>query len=173
MLELYRIKNKIRMREYRKRQRNKDLTVSGDEKENVDAPIELEEVHDFVDLNEITDTDESTMDTTNSVETGEIPNVETPNDTNTDIYDENYGFAPISNEQDLQTVTHKIETNPNYLKNLRLQIVEESEDGICRLEQLFSLEFLQNYNMIGSNGRQNLSVLVPVKAVFFCKFLIP
>lgn len=91
-------------------------------------------------------------------------------DQNTDQEDEDYcPFTPIDNEQQLETVTHKIKTNPHYLKDVRLQIVEESDDGQCKLDQLFTAKFIHDYNLYGISGKKKLCSLVVYKSVYFCK----
>lgn len=90
-------------------------------------------------------------------------------DQNKDQEDEDYcPFTPIDNEQQLKTVTHKIKTNPHYLKDLRLQIVEESDDGQCKLAQLFTAKFIHDYNLYGISGKKKLCSLIVYKSVYFC-----
>lgn len=173
--EMVRIKHRLRMRGLRRR-RNKTKSIdNGDEHENDEKSVELEEelaftedletVQEFVDLDKISDTDEeeSTMDTSYG-EPGEIPIKNEQVDQHTDDVIE---FSPINNDQELKMVSEKIKTNPHYLKNLRLQIVEESQDGICSLEQIFTLGFLHDCNMSGTYGRKKLTDLVPFKSVYF------
>lgn len=136
--------------------------------ENATLPV-LGTVEEIVDMGVIDDSDESTMDTTTyTVAHTEPGEIQEEHEQGTD-YDDGDDFSPISNDQELKKVSHKINTNPLYLKNLRLQIVEESEDGICSLEQLFTIEFLRSCNMFGTYDNKRLTDLVPYKAVFFCK----
>lgn len=165
MQELSQIKRKVKMREYRKRKKCK-LADSSDEEENVEELAGLEEVY-VKPENESVDLNEGTMDTTNDMEFGEIlPDVELHDE----ITDSFFDFSPISNDEELETITHNIKTDPHYLQKLRLKVVQESENGMCSLEQLFTVEYIQNFNIKGQYHKKKLGDFVPYKEVYFCEF---
>ncbi|XP_063705757.1 uncharacterized protein LOC134834884 [Culicoides brevitarsis] len=82
-------------------------------------------------------------------------------------YDEEYAFSPINSDADLEAVTQKIRNNPQYLKQLRLHLVNESDNGQITLEQLFTVEYLQDFNLYGRQDNRKLADLVPYKALYF------
>uniref|UniRef100_A0A336L1G1 CSON002866 protein n=1 Tax=Culicoides sonorensis TaxID=179676 RepID=A0A336L1G1_CULSO len=70
-------------------------------------------------------------------------------------------FSPIKNEEELENVSRKLKSDQEYLKNVRLHIVQSSEDGQCTLEQIFSSNFLTNYILNGLQNKQKLSDTIP------------
>lgn len=189
MEELFRIKHRVHQRmsyhrcqkEKRKRKR-KEAEKDGDtddemveemsEEESLTLKEDIGTVEEFIDMGLVEDSNVSIIFTTKTEaeETDHEEEIqEKPTNENFDDDEVNYDFCLISNDEDLQRVTHQINTNPLYLKNLRLQIVEESQNGICTLQQIFTLEFLRYCNMFGTHDHKKLTDLVPYKAVYFCK----
>ncbi|XP_063704547.1 uncharacterized protein LOC134833967 [Culicoides brevitarsis] len=69
-------------------------------------------------------------------------------------------FKPIASEADLARVSFKIRSDANFLKELRLKMVNEAKIGPCNLEQLFTPEYLRNINY------QKITQLLPYEAVY-------
>lgn len=171
--ELGRVKHRVHERISLKRRRSQRKEV---EDENVEEFLEEEEeyleqepsasnlgmVEEFIDVVEDTG-DSTTMDTTTYAEAVESPHQEQSTEADED-------FTPISNDRELKKVSQKINSDPIYLKNLRLRVVEESQEGICSLEQIFTGEFLRGCNMFGTFEQRKLPDLVPYKAIYFCEY---
>lgn len=83
--------------------------------------------------------------------------------------DEDFIFTPIRDDNQLKKVTQKIQTDPRFLKHLRLQIVEDSDDGKITLKQLFTADFIDGYNLSGIRGKKRLIDLPLYKSVYLCE----
>lgn len=171
--ELHNIKKRVRKRKINKIQCNQinPLEDTEAQDENVDQFFEeeplickLEMEDELVDNEDIEAANEqnSTMDTTCYAGPGQLYIDET---TQNDDYV--ISFTIINNDEDLETVTRKIKTDPQYLKQLRQRMLDESKDGHCKLEQLFSVDFLENYNLYGIYDRKKLADLTIYKSVYF------
>lgn len=86
--------------------------------------------------------------------------------------DEDFIFNPIRDENQLKKVTQKIKSNPRFLKQLRLQIVEDSNDGKITLKQLFTADFIDGYNLSGIRGKKKLIDLAIYKSVYLCESFV-
>lgn len=84
-----------------------------------------------------------------------------------DFGNKNYRFSPIGSDQELSYVSDSIKTDTIYLRKLRLQTIEDSNNGNCRLDQLFTIEYLDTMEP------KNLFESVPYKAVYLCKDFEP
>lgn len=169
--QLYRVKNRIRMAKHRNSEKYSDnvslqkeeIEESSDENEDLEDDEELcsveylEEEEFLVEIEEIGEEEMMRI----PIEIVEVKSVE-----------DNAFFTPISNDSELKHVTYKIQTDPLYLKNLRLKLLKEYKDGPCCLEQLFSCEFLRNINLGGVRGNGDLKELLPYQEVYCCKYKI-
>lgn len=127
MAELCRIKNRIHKRKSLQLKRNRTKENEDERKtqdENFREPsvesIPLVKVEEFVDMAEIdeSDQDESSMDIKTYAEPGSVYIQETHEQNTDEVYDDVEDFSPISNDEELETVSRKIKTNPEYLKQL-------------------------------------------------------
>ncbi|XP_063704548.1 uncharacterized protein LOC134833968 [Culicoides brevitarsis] len=176
--QLYRVKNRVRMNRLRKRGKNTEEIEYEDDDEEL---YEQEMDHEDTIIEELEPNEEESeeiyyvesLDDENLVEKIEEDdeNVEYEYVKEEEIVEEeesdfDEAFTPIKNDRDLNRVSRKIETDPVYLKDLRLRIVQESESGPCNLEQLFTPEYLSNANFWGTHDKISLSELLPYKEVY-------
>ncbi|XP_063705077.1 uncharacterized protein LOC134834369 [Culicoides brevitarsis] len=77
-------------------------------------------------------------------------------------------FVPIRNEDDLEKLTEKLK-NPQYVKDLQQKLMDEATNQNCKLEQIFSVEFLRQQEVF-DNGQARLEGLKAYKVLYVeCK----
>lgn len=108
-------------------------------------------------------------------------------------------FEPINNETELEYVTLQIESSQKYLNNLVIFLcslrynfmpnvthfnfwddlirvfqrdiieIRSRSDG-CKLTEIFTIDFLFDYNIQGKRGKLDLMKLVPFNQIYVCKY---
>lgn len=195
MQQIYRCKKRISNRNLSEKYRQALETEKSKSMENVEMdnepPCKTQKLEENVSMDsDEEDLDEETLEPESGQVVIEVYQEIDHEDKDDDETDEDgVNFHPIKNDEQLEKVTQKIETNPQYLKNLvrifssvpfqdkihpktllqRIKIVEESEDGQCSLTQVFSERFLADCTLFGLLKKKKLITMVPYKEVYYCK----
>lgn len=75
-------------------------------------------------------------------------------------------FAPINNDKDLSLFVRKIKKSRKYRKEVQFKLIEEAPKGVLMLEQIFTLEFLQQFGAFHDFGRTRFMKLEPYKCLY-------
>ncbi|XP_063705395.1 uncharacterized protein LOC134834595 [Culicoides brevitarsis] len=78
-----------------------------------------------------------------------------------------FPHEPINTKKELIIVDERIMEDPEYLEELRNHFSSLNRDNVCRLDQLFTDEFLFSYTYLGMSDRDKLTDLMLYQQVYF------